>query len=291
MSNLTEPRMLRRQREHLEEGRGAGSGPDYLPFIQIGRAGFQSRGRSHLLFNDRLDRHHHLLSDLELLIFLWAWSLNPTDCREQFPLQLYEFDPLFSFRTARARGSLEIAAARGVKHPQITRNGPRVMTTDLLVSFADGTHLAIHAKYLKELLNSSERASELRGIEKHYWMDRGVRFMVVDETPFTKNVADLMMWAIDGMKWDGDSEAANAVLMLLGKTPTREPLGCRLDDCSSALGLSSEQGVRAFKYAVLTQRWKPRQLNQELDLTCAWPGKRARTQSPLTARRIGRPAW
>lgn len=165
------------------------------------------------------------------------------------------------------------------------------MTTDLLVSFANGTHLAIHAKYLKELLSGSKRASELRAIEKQYWMDRGVRFMVVDETPFTKIVADLMMWAIDGMKWDAGSDAADAMLILLDKTPTREPLGGRLADCSSALGLADEQGVRAFKYAVLTQRWKPQQLTQELDLTCAWPGKRTRTRSQVAARQLGGPAW
>lgn len=284
-----EPRQLRRQRQYFEQGRGTGGGPDYLPFLQIGRAGFQSRGRSHLVYNDSIGRQHHLLSDLELLNFLWAWSLKPVDLREQFPLQVYEFDPLFSFRGQSTRGSLEIAKAIGFRHPHITRDEPRVMTTDLLVSFADGTHLAIHAKYMKDLVNSPERAAELREIERRYWRDRGVRFVIMDEQPFTERVANLMMWAIDGMKWSGEKKSLEAILTTLDSTPVNHPFGERLLHCSSSLGMSSESVTRAFKYAILTRRWRPLQLEQELDLTCTWPGRRARAQAEATAQNFRRP--
>ena len=284
-----EPRQLRRQRQCFEQGRGTGSGPDYLPFLQVERAGFQSRGRSHLVFNDSLGRQHHLLSDLELLNFLWAWSLKPIDLREQFPLQVYEFDPLFSFREQPSKGSLEIAKALGFRHPHITKSEPRVMTTDLLVSFADGTHLAIHAKYMKDLENSPERALELRRIEKRYWLDRGVRFVIADEQPFTERLADLMMWAIDGMKWDGDSACLEAILAILDSTLVHQPLGERLSHCSSRLGMSSQIVTRAFKHAILTRQWRPLQLEQELDLSCVWPGRRTRGQAVATARNFRRP--
>ena len=284
-----EPRQVRRQHQHLEQGRGAGSGPDYLPFLQVERAGFQSRGRSHLIFNDSNGRQHHLLSDLELLNFLWAWSLKPIDLREQFPLQVYEFDPLFSFRGQPAKGSLEIAATLGFRHPHITKREPRVMTTDLLVSFSDGTHVAIHAKYMKDLENSPKRALELRKIEKRYWQDRGVRFVIADEQPFTERLADLMMWAIDGMKWNGEPTCLETILTILDSTLVHHPLGERLSHCSSRLGMSSEIVTRAFKHAILTRRWRLLQLEQELDLTCAWPGRKTRTQAVAAARNFCRP--
>lgn len=284
-----EPRQLRRQRQYFEQGRGTGSGPDYLPFLQVERAGFQSRGRSHLVFNDSFGRQHHLLSDLELLNFLWAWSLKPIDLREQFPLQIYEFDPLFSFRGQPAKGSLEIAKSLGFRHPHITKSEPRVMTTDLLVSFSDGTHLAIHAKYENDLVNSPERASELRKIEKHYWLDRGVRFVIMDEQPFTERLADLMMWAIDGMKWDGDSACLEAILAILDTTSVNQPLGERLSHCSSRLGMSSQIVTRAFKHAILTRQWRPLTLEQELDLSCVWLGRKTRGQAVATARNFRRP--
>jgi hypothetical protein len=280
---------LRRQRQMIEQGRGMGSGREYSPFLQIERAGFQSRGRSHLVFNDNLDRQHHLLSDLELLNFIWAWSLKPIDLREQFPLQVYEFDLQFALREQPAKGSLEIAKTLGFRHPWFTKTDFKVMTTDLLVSFADGSHLAIHAKYMKDLLNSTKRALELRKIEKNYWRYRGVRFVIADEQPFTTQLADQMMWAIDGMKWDGEPACLEAILIILDTTLTHYPLGEKLSQCSARLGMSSEAVTRAFKYAILTRQWRPHQLEQELDLSYVWPGRRVRGQSVATARKYRRP--
>jgi hypothetical protein len=275
---------LKRQRAHLLEGRGTGAGADYRPFIQIERSGFQSRGRSHLVFNETIGRFHHLLSDLELLIFLWIWSLRPVDCREQFPLQVYEYDPAFPLMKARPRGTAEIAGSLGFKHPQITKTDPRVMTTDFLVNFRDATLLSIHAKYLKEIEEGPERAQQLRSIERTYWGDRKVRHIVMTETPFTSRLATRMMWAIDGMKWLAKDINVNSILDLLSKTPSEASFGDRLGICAHRLGLSDETVVIGFKYAVLTRLWIPQNPSQDYDLGLPWPGKRARTHNATSSR-------
>ncbi|EYC50034.1 transcriptional antiterminator [Hylemonella gracilis str. Niagara R] len=279
-----EPRELKWQRQKIKQGRGTGSGPDYLPFLQIERTGFQSHGRSHLIFNQKIGRQHHLLSDLELLNFLLAWSLKPNDIREQFPLQAFDFDPQFSLLTPSARGSIQIARDLGIRHPQITRDCPRVMTTDLLVSFADGSHLAIHAKYSKELSNSSDRAIDLRAIERQYWLDRKAQFIVVNENRFTRRLADLMMWALDGMNWAEDPNCLEEILAVIDQTPAHQSLGERLTYCSARLGMGKEIVVRAFKHAILTRRWRPLHLDQEMDLSRPWPGRKSNVQSAITAR-------
>lgn len=54
--------------KRLKEGRGQGRGPDYKPFIYT--RDVSSLGRSHRLFGSKCQRMHHLLSDLELAVFL-----------------------------------------------------------------------------------------------------------------------------------------------------------------------------------------------------------------------------
>jgi hypothetical protein len=279
-----ESREARRQRQFIEQGRGSGYRSEYRPFIQIERGGFQSHGRSHLVYDERVGRSYHLMSDLELLIFLWAWSLDAVDWREQFPLQPYEFDFEFLGRHGgKPRGTQAIAKALGIRHPQIQRNVPRVMTTDLVVSFRDKTKIAIHAKYKAELANATARARDLRKIEKQYWIDRGVRFLVMDEQPFTQFVANQMMWAIDGMKWTADEACTERIIECLDKTCVRLSMNERLAHCASVIGIGQCEAVRGFKYAVITRRWHIKQLDQELDLSCSWAGKRYRRRSPATS--------
>jgi len=275
---------LRRQRAHLFAGRGLGSGADYEPFIQVERSGFQSRGRSHVVFNEVTGRQHHLLSDLELLVFLWIWSLRPVDCREQFPLSLYEYDPMYLFAKKMPRGSTEIAKSLGLKHPQITKLEPRVMTTDFLVTFADGTSLAIHAKYLKEIMEGPERSHDLRKIESKYWRERKVRYLVMKETPFTTPLATRMMWAIDGMKWVAQSIDIQCILILLQKSSARVPMGERLDDCAQTLGLKKETVVIGFKYAILVGLWNIHNPFQDYDLGLPWAGSKARAKKTSSAK-------
>ena len=114
---LTQAQIDRR----LKEGRGQGQGRDYKPFIYT--RDVSSLGRSHRLPGSKTRRLHHLLSDLELAIFLTLdRSPQVTDIREQFPM--------------RAEDTVRIAEELGLAHGRY-KGIPQVLTSDFLVDFDD----------------------------------------------------------------------------------------------------------------------------------------------------------
>lgn len=111
---------------YLKEGRGAGFGADYLPWLEIGDV--PSLGRSHRVRGFKTNRVHHFLSDIEVALFyVLDWHDAVSDIREQFPLD--------------RDGTQEIAERQGFKHPTDRHtHAPLVMTTDFLVDFStDGS--------------------------------------------------------------------------------------------------------------------------------------------------------
>lgn len=269
------------QQKRLNNGRGSGHHGHYTPFLQIERAGFQSRGRSHYVFDERQQRNYHLLSDLELLTFLRVWSSGAHDIREQYPLHLTEFEPEFEKKRGyQEAGTLSIAKKMGIKHPMIDRDTPRILTTDLVANFTNGLTYAIHVKYQSEFESSSTRKQELRKIEKRYWTTRGAHFIVMTEKPFTYLLADQMMWAIDGMNWKGTKEAKDRFLLELDSTSQFARMSDRLHELVYSLDAKYDEIVRLFKHVILTNEWRIHDLSQELDLSIRWTGKRTKTSKP-----------
>ena len=77
----------KQQEKWIKEGRGSGEGSLYKPWITV--RDIPSSGRSHRVYEYKSKRTHHLLSDLELAIFLlFEWNERISDIREQFPLRL-----------------------------------------------------------------------------------------------------------------------------------------------------------------------------------------------------------
>lgn len=114
---LTQAQIDRR----LKDGRGQGQGSDYKPFIYT--RDVSSLGRSHRLPGSKTRRLHHLLSDLELAIFLTLdRSPHVTDIREQFPM--------------RVEDTVRIAEELGLPHG-CYKGTPQVLTSDFLVDFED----------------------------------------------------------------------------------------------------------------------------------------------------------
>ena len=72
---------LERQRRAERQQRGTQHGEDYRAYIQVRRGDFSSRGRSHYVLSALMDRHHDLLSDLELHTLWHLQRLNPRDIR------------------------------------------------------------------------------------------------------------------------------------------------------------------------------------------------------------------
>ncbi len=153
----------------LKEGRGSGSGAFYKPWLTI--HDFASTGRCHRIANWHHGRLHHLMSDLEEIVFyLFSWSEPVIDIREQFPLL-----PLDE--------TLAIAEEIGINHQVDARSSyPIVATTDFLLKINDKhgeKYLARTVKPAEQLKN--KRILEKFEIERCYWAARNIDWGVITD--------------------------------------------------------------------------------------------------------------
>lgn len=187
------------------EGRGTGCYERYIPWHRVSRGDPSSSGRSHLVM--WRGRHRELLSDAELDGFLFSMLLpNQIDGREQFPLsqatsvhELSEYD--VRWRGREFPGTLELARRLGVRHPRVYGGGESanwVLTTDLLLTIeARSGHrrlLAISVKHDTKPL--SKRTRQLLTLEREYWHQRDVEWLLLTPVVRDQRVALLLRCAV-----------------------------------------------------------------------------------------------
>ncbi|MCO7556870.1 TnsA endonuclease N-terminal domain-containing protein [Metapseudomonas otitidis] len=165
---------------HIANGFGAGAGADYVPWLRV--QDVPSMGRSWKIQGVKIDRVHHLLSDLERAYFLLCeFSEDVVDIREQYPLL-----PLDSTQA--------IARAIGVPYPRYkTTSVPLVMTTDFLLTVkqpnGDLKFFARTIKYQQDLQGKGcARTLEKLEVERRFWMSQGVDWSIVTEELFTSDL-------------------------------------------------------------------------------------------------------
>ena len=170
--------LSKKQEKWLKEGRGQGELADYKPWIKI--SDISSSGRSHRVFGHKTRRTHHLMSDLELAVFLTLeWSSDITDIREQFPLN--------------PEDTQKLASSIKAKHPSI-RGDIHVMTSDFYVVTLNPSHkqFVLQAKYSKDL--NDIRVIEKLEIERRYWQSKGVSWQIITEKDIPLEVQNNIKW-------------------------------------------------------------------------------------------------
>ncbi|WP_018123630.1 heteromeric transposase endonuclease subunit TnsA [Desulfovibrio oxyclinae] len=161
----------------LKEGRGAGRGAAYKPWLTV--RDIPSQGRSHRIFGHKSQRTHHLFSDLELAVFLiLEWQTDIMEIREQFPLQ--------------QEVTKELSTKHGIAHPSI-RGVPQYLSSDFLVnsSRSDIPKFALQVKYSSEL--AKPRVIEKLELERRYWKQKSVPWFLVTQ----KQVSPVVIKNID----------------------------------------------------------------------------------------------
>lgn len=254
-------------------GRGKGTEQDYVPWHRVSRSDPASQGRSHL--QSWTNRQRELLSDQEWAALFFAIMLiNLLDLREQFPLSLerapHELSDYLAGSSATAfPGTLEISKRLGIKHPRVNGDGKSenwVMSTDLLLTLTapDGKLelLAVSIKLAKEL--QKKRTTELLEIERLYWQERGVKWLLITPDMFDERVALTLRCS---MPWALGNAVSEADLQTSVDTLNRHS-GCSiiylLTQLSSHFG-DMNHAQRAFWQAVWTGRitmdlrrdWRP----------------------------------
>lgn len=156
----------------LKEKRGTGERENYKPWIKARE--INSLGTTANIVDWKHGRTIELLSaGEEWYYYLLRWDDRVADIREQYPLPLEE--------------TVAIAHSLGVRHP---KNEKTRMTTDLLVTFEDGTLEAYSVKSTRKdadinlVKNLKERETVARTaekllIEKVYWNNQGVKWRLV----------------------------------------------------------------------------------------------------------------
>ena len=153
----------------------------YQPFTKVHE--ISSFGRSHRVFGHKSGRTHHLLSDLELSVFLlFEWNRNVVSINEQFALNLAE--------------TLALAEEAIIKHPNI-RGEDKVITSDFYITLnaknkSMTSQMALQVKYAKDL--DDPRTIEKIEIEKRFWKSKDVPFYIITENEIPKIISNNIKW-------------------------------------------------------------------------------------------------
>ncbi|MBY8031502.1 TnsA endonuclease N-terminal domain-containing protein [Vibrio fluvialis] len=168
----------------IKEGRGSGEFADYKPWLTV--RDLPSLGRVHRVFGHKSKRTHHLLSDLELSVFLMLeWHSEVTQIREQFPLE--------------RDVTLRLALDAGIKHPAIA-GVDQYMSSDFLVDSNNGEQprFVLQAKYRDAL--EDNRTVEKLEIERRYWQEKAVPWYLITEVDIPAVVAENIRWLYPAQK-------------------------------------------------------------------------------------------
>ncbi|MCY7294976.1 TnsA endonuclease C-terminal domain-containing protein [Alteromonas sp. a30] len=164
--------------KRIKEGRGQGSGADYQPFIYVHE--ISPQGRVHRLFGFKTKRILHLLSDLELAIFLILdWSPDVIDIREQFPMNVDD--------------TIRIAHEAGLPHWKYSGVN-QVLTTDFVVSSTNPEMklFAIQAKPAEEL----EKAGTIERLEleRRYLEYKEIPWDIITKEDIPQTILQNIQW-------------------------------------------------------------------------------------------------
>nr|WP_253300819.1 TnsA endonuclease N-terminal domain-containing protein [Paenibacillus lautus] len=196
-------------------------------------------------------REHLFLSEWEYFYFLLLdWSDSVVDVREQFPLLDSQLDNI--------EETIEIAKVLNVAHPiEPKTNELKVITTDFLVRFRDGSEVAVSFKPFKKI---TAREVEKMEIERIYWERRGVLWELITDKDvpvmYAKNVeqvhsvSDLSKYQITKSTVDKGKKLMEPLVMKRHRKLT--DITNEVDD---KLGLLPGNSLTIARHLIITKKW------------------------------------
>lgn len=175
------------------EGHGKGALCEYKPWLTVSMV--SSQGRSHRVYSPKTKRVHHLLSDIELAVFMYLeWRTDVIDIREQYPLD--------------RDLTQSVATKLGIRHPTYPgTNVPTVMTADFLVSrVRDGKEVlgAFNAKSISEA--NDARSMEKLEIQRVALEHMGIPHFLIFDRDLNTQVIRNINWIRDSLPKPGELE-------------------------------------------------------------------------------------
>jgi len=221
----------------IRDGRGLGEFKSYKPWLEIHE--FPSKGRSHIVLSTTVGREHHLLSDLEEVVFLYAdFSPHVMDIREQFPL--------FP-RTETAA----IAEEMDLKHPAHCGSND-VLTKDFIFTMRDPAMgmKARQVKYSKDLSDLNVRTK--LEIQRRYFARLKIDWKIITERDLNPAVTRNLWWLRRGaMEVFPDVVADEFTRVLMASRPS-DPLNRAIQRAGQSVNLERDQAALLFQRLVWT---------------------------------------
>ena len=231
----------------IKEGRGQGYGVHYHSWLTT--QDVPSIGLTTRLMGVKIPRMYYLFSKVERSWFyLYEWSSRVVDIREQFPLL-----PLGK--------TLAIAHQCGYYHPPKSKE-PAPLTTDLLVTIADGTNrydVAVAVKKADAL--SSSRTVEKLEIERQYWQGEKVAWCLVTDREIPKYVVQNIEFLRNYVRLERRvslSEAARTdIITELQRRITAPTVSLQqlTMDCDINLGYRRGSSLTLVYHLIATRQW------------------------------------
>lgn len=228
----------------IKEGRGQGTGKDYLPWIRI--QDVPSQGRVTRGVGWTTGRRHELLPDNERdYCYLLDYSEDVSDIREQYPLLPIE-------------ETIMIAEKIGVKHPTDPKTEvPIVITTDFLITSKDKDY-ARTVKPISELEN--ERTIEKFEIERLYWESRYIDWGMITDHDLPEALIQNIEWVHKEYHNDDVSELGPFVVqsiqrLLTSRLQNGEAISKACLACDEQLGLEVGTSLAMFRHFIARKIW------------------------------------
>lgn len=233
----------------VKQGKGQGEGVNYTPWYTAKQV--SSRGNTHRPKGIKNGREHLFLSDWEYFYFLLLdWSKLIEDYKEQYPLLDEELDNI--------EETIEIARELNVKHPiNLKTNELKIMTTDYLIKFLDGTFLAVSLKPFKSI---TVREIEKMEIERIYWERRGVQWELVTDkdvpVTYAKNI-DYVHSVYDLANYHISETIVTKVRKLMEPNLSRRTskLTDITNEVDDRLGLLPGNSLTIARHLIVTKKW------------------------------------
>lgn len=232
---------------YVEQGYGQGEGQSYKPWLRV--QDVPSCGRSHKVAGSKVDRTHHLLSDVEYAYFLTLeFSERVIDIREQYPV----------FPVAEAQ---DIAASLGIKYPTYPGTKvPYVMTTDFMVTYLgedDQPRLAARTVKTTSALSPSsdlEWTLQKLEIERCFWIEKIGDWQLVTEHCVGPVIRHNLQWLRKGAHLERrlqNSDLHRYFLDIFSQlNDTGRTLSSMIRTVAKSLHLTYNDGVALFKHLV-----------------------------------------
>lgn len=238
-----------RIRERFAEGRGQGSGNNYIPWLWVQE--FASNANQTRIPSMHLKRTIHTFSYLERAMHTWHEYSGYLDYREQFPMD--------------RRITLGAAAQMKIRHPVYrTSRCTMVMMLDALVfkRAPNGTHNveAWDAKPLEKL--EKRRVKDKLKLHKAFCAYIGIEHSLFTEATLPRAMTETLEWARGGLPLEGELLPYPSFLEVEGKRllnwlRTRDHRRTVSDLCASwdhTHSFEAGSSLRLFKLLLWTKK-------------------------------------